>query len=213
VNEMLRILLIEDNPGDVRLLCEMLKEATDIRFEVENADRLALGLDCLKHNPVDAVILDLGLPDSQGLDSFRAIYKQSPKVPVLVMTGFADETTGILAVQEGAQDYLIKGTVDGKLLSRIIRFAIERRQILDERDRLIEQLRDALSKIKTLKGLVPICSYCKKIRNDKGFWEQLEAYVSEHTEAEFSHGMCQECATKVYAEFMKDMKSGPHEEQ
>jgi DNA-binding response OmpR family regulator len=207
--KVIRILLIEDNPGDARLLQEMLKETADIRFEVETAEQLASGLDYLKHNFVDTVILDLGLPDSQGLDSFREIYKQSPKVPVLVMTGLTDESIGIQAMQEGAQDYLLKGTVNGKLLSRIIRFAMERKQILDERDMLITHLREAMSKIKTLKGLVPICSYCKKIRNDKGFWEQLEAYVSKHTGAEFNHGMCEECETKAYAEyaeFFKDRK-------
>ncbi|MHB8881635.1 MAG: response regulator [Thermodesulfovibrionales bacterium] len=198
----LRILLVEDNPGDANLIEEMLS-GPDVRFEVKNANRLAAGIDYLKHNPVDAVIVDLGLPDSQGLDSFRKIYNENPKIPILVMTGLTDETIGIQAVQEGAQDYLIKGTVDGKLLARIIRFAIERKQIIDERDMLITQLREAAEKIKTLRGVVPICSYCKQIRNDKGFWERIEIYVRNNTEAEFSHGLCPECAEKA----MNDFKS------
>jgi DNA-binding NtrC family response regulator len=214
MNGSLRILLIEDNPGDAYLIEDMLNRP-DVRFEVKTTDRLASGISYLKHNPVDAVIVDLGLPDSQGLDSFREIFKENPKIPILVMTGLADETIGIQAVQEGAQDYLIKGTVEGKLLVRIIRFAIERKQILEERDKYIVQLKEAADKIKTLRGVVPICSYCKQIRNDKGFWEQVEVYVHEHTEAEFSHGMCPGCAEKAmkaFEEFRKDRKAGQHEE-
>ena len=211
-SKIIKVLLIEDNPGDTRLLREMLKEATDSLFEVEAADRLASGLDYLKSNPVDAVILDLGLPDSQGLDSFREIYRQSPKVPVLVMTGLADETIGMQAVQEGAQDYLLKGTVEGKLLARIIRFAIERKQILDERDSLITRLKEALSEIRTLSGFLPICAWCKKIRDDKGYWTQVEAYVTAHTDTVFSHGICPECEKKVYKEFVEDNKKGQSEE-
>lgn len=81
----------------------------------------------------------------------------------------------------------------------------ERKQAQVEREKLILQLQDALAKIKTLKGMVPICSSCKKIRNDRGFWEQMEAYVSEHTGAEFSHGICPECAKKIYPEHYRDV--------
>lgn len=206
-NRTLSILLIEDNPGDARLIEEMLKDASDIGFYIRTAGRLASGIECLKTDRFDIIILDLGLPDSRGLESFRGIYEHGRNIPILVMTGLADETIGMQAVQEGAQDYLLKGTISGKLLIRIIRFAVERKRILDERDALIEQLKDALGKIKTLKGLVPICSYCKKIRNDKGYWEQLEAYVSKHTEAEFTHGICKECAKKVYADLEEFTKA------
>jgi hypothetical protein len=103
-------------------------------------------------------------------------------------------------VQEGAQDYVLKGATDGKLFARNLRYAIERKQILDERDLLIVQLQEALGNIKRLKEMVLICSYCKKIRNDDGFWEQFEAYVTEHTGSVFSHGICVECAKKVSEE-------------
>lgn len=80
----------------------------------------------------------------------------------------------------------------------------ERKQAQGEREKLIAELQDALARIKTLKGMVPICASCKKIRNDRGFWEQMEAYVSEHTGVEFSHGICPDCAKKIYPEQYKN---------
>jgi membrane protein implicated in regulation of membrane protease activity len=77
-------------------------------------------------------------------------------------------------------------------------------ELEQERERLIAELQEALSGIRTLKGMLPICSSCKKIRDDKGYWNQIEAYVSEHTEAEFTHGICPECAKKLYPKHYKD---------
>ena len=74
-----------------------------------------------------------------------------------------------------------------------------------ERERLIEELKDALSKVKTLSGLIPICASCKKIRDDSGYWNQIESYIKEHSQAEFSHGICPECVQKLYPEVWKQM--------
>jgi PAS domain S-box-containing protein len=79
----------------------------------------------------------------------------------------------------------------------------ERKQAEEERERLIQQLQDSVAQIKTLRGLLPICASCKKIRNDKGYWESIEVYISEHSEARFSHGICLECARKIYPEFFQ----------
>ncbi|MCX5814662.1 MAG: hypothetical protein NTX75_00255, partial [Proteobacteria bacterium] len=81
--------------------------------------------------------------------------------------------------------------------------SIRRKRAEEERERLILELREALSKVKTLSGLLPICASCKKIRNDKGYWEQMEIYIRDHSEAEFSHGICPECAAKLYPEYYK----------
>ncbi len=77
----------------------------------------------------------------------------------------------------------------------------ERRRVAEEREKLVEQLQKTLSEVKTLKGIIPICASCKKIRDDRGYWNQVESYVREHTEAEFSHGICPECRSKLYPEF------------
>lgn len=86
------------------------------------------------------------------------------------------------------------------------RYSIALKESLSERDKLISELQDALAKIKTLRGFVPICSYCKKIRNDKNYWEHLEVYVTERSEAEFTHSICPECAEKAMAEFSQMKK-------
>jgi DNA-binding NarL/FixJ family response regulator len=207
----IKVLMIEDNLPDVLLVREMLKEVRVPRFDLCVADQLASGIERLRQDHHDIVILDLGLPDSQGLDTLRELSRQFPNVPILVMTGLADEDAAIKAVQEGAQDYVLKGTTDGKLFARSLRYAIERKLILDERDMLIGQLQEAIDSIKVLKQMVPICSYCKKIRNDEGFWEQLEAYVTEHTGSVFSHGICVECEKKVREETEEELRKGERE--
>jgi signal transduction histidine kinase len=133
----LSILLVEDNPGDRRLIREMLAEARGVTFDLHYADRLQAGLEYLGESRVEVVLLDLGLPDSQGLDTLSELYAQVPEVPIVVLTGLDDETLGVQAVNKGAQDYLIKGQVDTNLLARTIRYAIERKQV-EERERQLQ---------------------------------------------------------------------------
>jgi PAS domain S-box-containing protein len=144
----LKILLIEDNPGDARLLQEMLVEIKNPSFELDWVDRLSAGLEHLKQQSVDAVLLDLSLPDSKGLDTFTKVQAQAPHVPITVLSGLDDTSLAIRAVREGAQDYLIKGEVDGNLLSRAIRYAIERK-------RTEEALRESLQFSSSLLGNSP----------------------------------------------------------
>ncbi len=81
--------------------------------------------------------------------------------------------------------------------------ALMRKQAEEERERLIAELQKALSEVKTLSGLLPICASCKSIRDDKGYWKQIESYIKDHSEAEFSHGICPDCIKKLYPEFDK----------
>lgn len=139
-NKPISILLVEDNPGDRRLICEMLTEARSATFDLKHVDRLQVGLEHLDNNRVDVVLSDLGLPDSQGLETLNKIYAQVPEVPIVVLTGLNDEMLGVQAVNKGAQDYLIKGQVDANLLSRTIRYAIERKQAEEREKQLHLQL-------------------------------------------------------------------------
>jgi len=121
------VLLIEDNPGDARLIRELLAEVRGEPFVVEHANRLSLGLARLADAPIDIVLSDLGLPDSQGLDTFTRVHAQAPQVPIIVLTGTDDETLAVAAVRAGAQDYLVKGQVNSDSLARAIRYAVERK--------------------------------------------------------------------------------------
>src|SRR5215207_2131515 len=129
------VLLIEDNPGDARLIREELREversgAGAGAFALVCADRLAAGLERLESGPVDVVLLDLSLPDGQGLDTLARVREAAPSTPVLVLTGLDDHELAARAVSEGAQDYLVKGRVDSGVLGRTIRYAIERGRLL-----------------------------------------------------------------------------------
>jgi PAS domain S-box-containing protein len=122
----LKVLLIEDNPGDVRLIREMLTETRDIVFHLESADSLSAGLEQLAKAQIDLILLDLTLPDSHGIETFHNAYAQASGVPIVILSGSDDEELAMSAVQAGAQDYLVKGQVDGHLLGRTIQYAVGR---------------------------------------------------------------------------------------
>ena len=125
---VLKLLLVEDNPGDARLIQETLADAGDDMFELAHVEDLASGLARLDENEFQLVLLDLDLPDSVGLDTFQQMRVGAPRIPFIVLTGLDDEGLALKAVQLGAQDYLIKGEADSRLLVRAIRYAIEREQ-------------------------------------------------------------------------------------
>ena len=129
---VIRLLLIEDNPGDARLVREALSEVRGVSFRIFFADRLADGLQFLSEQSVDVLLLDLGLPDSQGLDTVITAHARFPDLPVVVLSGLDDETTALESLKCGAQDYLLKGTVHSAMLSRVIRYAIERQRLRTE---------------------------------------------------------------------------------
>jgi sigma-B regulation protein RsbU (phosphoserine phosphatase) len=121
-----KILLIEDNPDDVFFLRMVLHKADGTTFQIEPVDDLAAGIQRLKSNDIDVVLLDLTLPDSVGLDTFKAVKAEAREVPIIVLSGLDDETIAVNAVHAGAEDYLVKGRVDSQLITRAIIYAIER---------------------------------------------------------------------------------------
>ena len=198
MSEKLRILIVEDNPADVDFIHEMLPQAGPLNFQVESVARLSEALTRLERKDIDLVLLDLGLPDSHGLATFHKLRQAAPDVPVIVLTGNDDQELAVTAVRDGAQDYLVKGQIGGKPLVRAIRYALERQKAEAARLVLIQSLQDALAHVKLLSGLLPICAGCKKIRDDKGYWSQVESYIQKHSEAKFSHSMCPDCFKKLY---------------
>jgi two-component system, cell cycle response regulator len=121
-----RVLLIEDNTGDARLIEEELKDVPEVPLALSHVSQLQDAMDYLEKNEVDLVLSDLSLPDSPGKETFRVLQSRIPNIPVVVLTGFDNESMALDAVREGAQDYLIKGQVDGRMLTRTILYAIER---------------------------------------------------------------------------------------
>ena len=193
-------MLIEDSTEDAELIQEMLDNLGGNNV-LKRANRLSSGLGLIMEESFDVVLLDLGLPDSTGLSALPQIRNQKPELPVIVLTGLSDETLALEAISLGAQDYLVKGNFDADSLLRAIRYSIERQRLETERERLIRELQETLSKVKQLSGLLPICSSCKNIRDDEGYWTQVEVYMREHTEIDFTHTICPECTKKIYPEY------------
>ena len=124
----MRVLLVEDNRGDARLIQERLQRAGATQFEIVNVVLLEEALKRLGEEEFDIVLLDLGLPDSQGIETFSKVQEQVPDMPIVMLSGLMDENLALKTVQMGAQDYLIKGKVDADLLVRAMRYAIERKR-------------------------------------------------------------------------------------
>ena len=141
--KLLTILLVEDNPGDARLLREYIAEAETVPSALVHVTRLHDALQRLDAESFDVVLLDLSLPDSQGVETCVRVSNHAPGVPIVVLTGLDDETLAINAMQAGAQDYLVKGQIEGPLLMRAMRYAIERERTENTLRQHEEQLRQA----------------------------------------------------------------------
>lgn len=122
----MKLLLIEDNLGDARLVREMLKDAEGLAFEIQCAGSLLEALEALARGNFDVALTDLSLPDCQGLEVFNAIQAHAPDLPIVVLTGLDSESAALSAVKSGAQDYLVKGKLDGSSLARALRYAVVR---------------------------------------------------------------------------------------
>jgi len=132
MSERLRVLVIEDNQGDADLIREALPETGPVGFHIEAVSRLSEALTRLKSGGIDIIVLDLGLPDSQGLETFHRLREATSQIPVIILTGTDNQGMAITAVREGAQDYLVKGQIGGGQLTRTMRYAVERKKTEDE---------------------------------------------------------------------------------
>ena len=153
-------------------------------------------------HPPDLALLDLNLPDGRAVEILTSPPEAGP-FPIMVMTSYGNEQLAVEAIKAGALDYVVKSAEAFAMMPRTVERALrewklltERREAVAAQQRLIAQLEEALSKVKTLSGLLPICSACKKIRDDQGYWSQVEGYIQEHTDARFTHSYCPECARK-----------------
>lgn len=150
-----RVLLIEDNPGDARAVRVMLTSRPGPWFQFESAERLSSGLKQLAQSNIDVILLDLGLPDSDGLATLERIQSAAPAVPVVVFSGIDDEDLAVEAVHAGAQDYLVKGSASREVLTRSLRYAIERKRVQLEQKQVEERLRQSEEQFRALLESAP----------------------------------------------------------
>jgi DNA-binding response OmpR family regulator len=177
----LTLLLIEDEPQVRRFLRSSL-EPTECK--VLEASTGEAGLEMAASRHPDVILLDLGLPDLDGLEVTRRL-REWTATPIIVLSARGQERDKVAALDAGADDYLTKPFDPDELRARI---------------HVGQRTLDLMANIKRLTGLLPICSYCKRIRTDTDYWEQVESYITEHTDAHFSHGICPPCLAKVMGE-------------
>jgi DNA-binding response OmpR family regulator len=199
---MLKLLIIDDDLVDRMRIQRILSTIRSHIFDIDEATNKSDGISVLKKNSYDCVLLDLKLPDGDGISLLEEMKKCNVDIPpVIIQTVHEDEATTIKAISEGAQDYLIKGRFDSTILYNSIRHAIERYKLIKEKNRILNDLQNALNEVKTLRGLLPICSYCKQIRDDHGYWHKVENYIAMHSDAQFSHGICPDCFERHFPDF------------
>jgi len=145
-----RALLIEDNPADARLLAEVLADSGDGELLLEHAVRLSEGVRRLQEGGIDVVLLDLSLPDAKGLEACDRLRRDAPDVAVVVLTGLDDKESALQALWGGAQDYLVKGQVDGPLVMRAVRYAIERQRTLAQLRQQARELRASEARFRNM---------------------------------------------------------------
>ena len=204
------ILIVDDSPDQQVLLRAILGKAghTDLQ-SADSAQAAFLLLNMDGQTPpsqIDLVLMDVLMPELDGVEACRQI-KSRPHlrdIPIIMVTAKSDLSNLQEAFAAGAIDFITKPVTSVELLARAAS-ALALKKEMDcrkaregELRRSNDELQKALREVKVLRGLIPICASCKKIRNDGGFWQQLEEYIGEHSEAEFSHGICQPCVKKLY---------------
>ncbi len=195
----MRILIAEDDLTSRLVLVGVLKKGEHEVIETINGTQAWQVMQQV--GAPELAILDWMMPEMDGLEVLRRIRGLDTDQPpyVIMLTAKSEKADVIAGLDAGANDYLTKPFDAGELRARVEvgRRLVEMQSALASK---IEELHDASDQIKTLRGIVPICAKCKKIRDDQGYWNQVEVYVSHHTEARFSHGVCPECVKELYPE-------------
>ena len=189
-----KLLIVDDLPENVRMLIELLKDeyATIPATNGETALKKARQ----EHKP-DLILLDIIMPGMDGYDVCRQLKQdeQTRRIPVIFITAVSEVMDEAKGFSLGAVDYVTKPfnpiTIKARIKTHI------------ELANTLKRLQDALAKVKKLSGMLPICAQCKKVRDDKGYWKQIELYIDEHSEASFSHGLCPDCLQHLYPDLKR----------
>jgi len=167
-----RVLLIEDNPADARLVEIFLRESTLLDCQITKADELQSGLEKLEEGEFDVILLDLTLPDSQGFSTVKTMIEEFPEYTIIVMTGLEDENLALNSVKAGAQDFIVKGKFDANLLSRTISYAIERHSLTKRIEDYARTIKENERSLIEAQNMARIGNWELDIITSKMFWSE-----------------------------------------
>ena len=190
------ILVADDTPSNLELLNEILGQDYEILVAVNGQEAVELAL---SEGP-ELILLDVMMPVMDGLEACRTL-KADPRtaaIPVIFLTAMAELDALLLGFEAGGSDYVGKPFRPEELQVRVATH-LSLKRALDRERTLRLELEEAMAQVKQLSGLLPICSWCKKIRDEEGTWNPLEAYVTAHAEVDFTHGVCPDCAASFRA--------------
>jgi CheY-like chemotaxis protein len=192
------ILIVDDVPKNLQVLALLLDKAGyRVSMAMDGPQALAM----VAQEPPDLVLLDIMMSGMDGLEVCRRL-KADPgtrEIPVIFLTARTELEDLQEGFRAGAVDYVTKPWRGAELLARVATHVSLRRALERERD-LRRSLEASLAQVKTLSGLLPICARCKKIRDDNGYWNQIESFIAQHSHADFTHGICPECSRAMYPE-------------
>lgn len=195
------ILVVDDHPAT----CKLLEDILGNDYHVLTAGNGRDALDLAWANPqIDLVLLDIVMPEMNGYEVCQQLKgdDRTSDTPVVFLTIMEEDHDEARGFSVGVSDYIVKPISRLRLLARVRnQLALHRKQ--RELELKNYELKVALDQVKALHGILPICSFCKQIRNDQGAWQRLEEYIQNHSEAEFSHGVCPKCAQEQYPEYCK----------
>ena len=200
----MRILIADDDPMSRRLAQHALKDCGVEVLSVDDGDA-AWNIIKDRHEPM-LVILDRQMPGVDGMDLCRRARLSGGFPPLYIVMVTSAGQPGDLAegLEAGADDYVVKPFNHAELKARA-QVGIRMLALQDSLARRVAELEEALASVKALRGLLPMCSYCKKIRVDETYWQQLEGYITDHSDAQVSHGICPEC----YPALLDGARNGP----
>ncbi len=195
VSKRFKILMVDDIKSNVTMLEKVLKNKYDILYEKSGEE----ALHHITSAQPDLVLLDIMLPGMDGYEVCTRLKadEQTRDIPVIFISALGELENIITGFSAGGVDYVIKPFQEEEVLARV-ETHLTLRSLQKRLEENNNQLQEALDTVKTLKGLLPICSNCKKIRDDKGYWNQIESYISDHSDALFSHGICPDCMGQLY---------------
>ena len=198
-----KIMVVEDE----MLVSESIQQSLEkLGYDVAgNASTGEQAVELARRTSPDLVLMDINLPGNlEGIEAAREIRREL-SIPVVYVTGYSDPATVQRAQISAPYGYIVKPFAEREL-EITISIALYRHQIDKEKDRLLTELHHALAEAKCLSGMLPICCRCKKIRDDTGYWQQIEDYVRQHSGADFTHGYCPECAKVALEEAFGDSR-------